>query len=210
MQFFVCLILLSTILVVALSMRFDDSRNVWANYTNNDQPIVKKDVGDKSSKVLIKVKKLSQFPDLPTGCEITATTMLFNFKGVKITNTELARVIPYAPNGDMESGFWGNPFDGTGYTMYPPAWRDVFLKYVGSFQDLSSSSIKTIKQKLKAGKPVVAWISYHYQPAHCVLLTGYDKDNLIFNDPYTGEQDHLSYEVFWKKYANQGYRAMTY
>lgn len=38
----------------------------------------------------IDVPYVSQYPDLPTGCEITAATMLMNFYGVDVQNTDLA------------------------------------------------------------------------------------------------------------------------
>lgn len=161
-------------------------------------------------KTMLDITPISQFPELPTGCEITAVAMLLDYRGVNMSKTEVAEQIPYVSDGDMEVGFWGNPYDDSGYTMYPPAWTGFFYQYLGSFTDLSDEPISTLKMTLKQKKPIVAWINYHNQPAHSVLLIGYDQNSFTFNDPYTGKRKKIAFDKFWKIAAPQGHRAMTY
>lgn len=39
--------------------------------------------------VLLDVPLVCQLPELPTGCETTALTMVFNYNGVDVTKTEM-------------------------------------------------------------------------------------------------------------------------
>ncbi|MEJ1295092.1 C39 family peptidase [Latilactobacillus sakei] len=168
------------------------------------------DITKKPKKVLLDIAPISQFPELPTGREITAVAMLMTYKDIDLPKTAIPELIPYTTTGDMETGFWGNPFDDSGYTMYPPAWADLFDQYLGSFTDLSNASVSTLKKTLDHKKPIVAWINYHGQPAHSVLIVGYDQEHFYFNDPYTGKRKKMTFKAFWKIASYQGHRAMTY
>ncbi|MDA5387882.1 MULTISPECIES: C39 family peptidase [Loigolactobacillus] len=162
-----------------------------------------------ATQVQLKAPALDQFPELPTGCEITAVAMLMQYKKVNISPSEIAQEIPYTD--DPNTGFWGNPYDDTGYTMYPPAWQSFFESKVGHFKNLSGASIKTLKQTLHSGKPVVAWLYLHDFPAHAILLTGYDQNDFYYNDPFDGSGNNkIKTKTFWKLAATQNNAAMTY
>ncbi|MFD0898005.1 C39 family peptidase [Loigolactobacillus binensis] len=157
----------------------------------------------------LQVAAKAQRPVLPTGCEITDVAMLLAFRGKPQSLTKIANEIPYTD--DPETGFWGNPFTDTGYTMYPPAWRSYFEKHLGSFTDLSKKPVSTFRTELAQGKPIVAWVKMHGFPAHAILLTGYAQDNFVYNDPWTGKSDRrISGQQLWQRMASQHYRAMTY
>lgn len=159
--------------------------------------------------IQLQVAPKSQRPTLPTGCEIADVAMLMQFRGKPQTLTQIAQAIPYADN--PEDGFWGNPFNDTGYTMYPPAWRSYFEKHLGSFTDLSKQSPQVFRQQLAAGKPIVCWVVMHGFSAHAILLTGFTGDTFIYNDPYTGQsQQRISTQRLWRLAASQHHRAMTY
>lgn len=100
--------------------------------------------GRQPNSLMLDVKPMGQFPELPTGCEITDVAMLMHYRGVKIGLVQLAKTIPY--DDDPEAGFWGDPFTNTGYTMYPPGWRQIFEQKLGGFQDLSGKSVSELKQ----------------------------------------------------------------
>jgi len=203
----VVLILITTLFLWLFTGPTRSEAGIWFFHKTTPQKIVKKKT---PKKTMLDITPISQFPELPTGCEITAVAMLLDYRGVDMSKTEVADSIPYVNDGDMEVGFWGNPYDDTGYTMYPPAWTGFFYQYLGSFTDLSDEPISTLKATLKQKKPIVAWINYHKQPAHSVLLIGYDQNSFTFNDPYTGKRKKISFDKFWKIAAPQGHRAMTY
>ena len=164
--------------------------------------------GRQPSSLELNVKPMSQLPELPTGCEITDVVMLMHYRGVKIGLAELAKTIPY--DDDPEAGFWGDPFTNTGYTMYPPGWRKTFEQKLGGFQDLSGKSISVLKATLVDKKPVVAWVNMHGFAAHAILLIGYQGDDFIYNDPYTGKgQQKMTTAEFWRLATSQNHRAMT-
>lgn len=200
-------ILVLSLLLVAIPAQHSQSAFNFNWFTHKAYKPAKKKAPKRK---MLDITPISQFPELPTGCEITAVAMLMDYKGVDLSKTDIADEIPYSPDGDMETGFWGNPYDDSGYTMYPPAWADLFNQYLGSFTDLSGASLTKLRATLKDNKPIVAWINYHGQPAHSVLLIGYNQDTLTFNDPYTGKRKTMTAEKFWKIASYQGHRAMTY
>ncbi|WP_225361522.1 C39 family peptidase [Limosilactobacillus reuteri] len=56
---------------------------------------------------------ISQLPELPTGCEITAVTMMLRYAGYDVNKVQLANIMPRSNNGDY--GFVGNPFSLSGW-----------------------------------------------------------------------------------------------
>lgn len=65
------------------------------------------------------VKNICQKPQLPTGCEITAWTMMANYAGVKISKIKAANIMPRSSNPNY--GFMGSPYKtkGGGLVVYP-------------------------------------------------------------------------------------------
>lgn len=163
------------------------------------------------SEISLDVPLVSQLPELPTGCEITATTMLFNYEGIDVDKVTLAYEMPY-DNEDPDLGYVGNPFFYSGWTIYPPALEELFEEYLGSFKDLTGCDINDLVYYLANEKPIVVWVSdFHYLEVHAITLTGFDEDNLYYNDPLSGEEDvKISKTNFINSWAKQDYRAVSY
>lgn len=53
-------------------------------------------------------KVISQRPEMPTGCEITAVTMMINFAGKNITKDQAVKIMPRSLNHNK--GFIGSPY----------------------------------------------------------------------------------------------------
>lgn len=53
-------------------------------------------------------KVICQRPQMPTGCEITAVTMMLNFAGKKVSKYQAAKVMPRSSNPNK--GFMGSPY----------------------------------------------------------------------------------------------------
>ncbi|KRN29572.1 hypothetical protein IV38_GL000458 [Lactobacillus selangorensis] len=197
---------------ISLKQLIAAEKKKWVQFTGKNKVTTKDPVADQTAadapKYIMQVKPLSQFPDLPTGCEITDVAMLMQYRNKSVSALEIANEIPYTD--DPETGFWGDPTNDTGYTMYPPAWKDYFENNLGSFKDLSGASLSTLKTELKNDHPIVAWVEMHGFGQHAILLIGYQGNNLIYNDPYTGKGDQkISQSDFWSLAASQHHRAMT-
>lgn len=66
---------------------------------------------------------IGQNPELPTGCEITAVTMMLRYAGKDVNKIQLAREMPRSNDGNK--GFVGDPFSVTGWWISPlglPQW----------------------------------------------------------------------------------------
>ena len=167
--------------------------------------------GSKITSVILNAPIIPQLPELPTGCEITAVTMMLSYKGANVNKIKLANEMPrhgWNPN----LGYVGNPLLKTGWTIYPPALMNLVKKYAGSAQNLTGVSNKRLEQQIRNNKPVVVWASVmHGFTVHAITLTGFDGSNYYYNDPWTGKKDvKISKSEFNRLWANQEKRAISY
>lgn len=157
------------------------------------------------------VPLILQRPQLPTGCEIVSAAMLLQYAGVDLEASQLALEIPYDEE-DPNLGYVGDPFTTDGWTIYPNALEDTLRQYIPSAYDMTGATIEDLKQQLSDGKPVVVWLSWlHGFYLHSVIVTGYDENGIIINDPWTGEAGAwISTEEFLEMWADQEYRALSF
>jgi uncharacterized protein YvpB len=91
-----------------------------------------------------------------------------------------------------------------------------------------------IRQHIREGRPVIAWVTYRLQPQsprqvvlanpssqdgartvtmvpyeHAVLVVGYNRDGLWVNDPYAGTRDFYSESDFGRSFAYLGNMALV-
>jgi uncharacterized protein YvpB len=139
--------------------------------------------------VRIRVRALSQFPELPYGCEVTSLAMLLAWAGHPVSNTVLAgeiardptppvlRAIPgFHGNPLMEVTRWGNPNEGfvgsmtgrngaLGYGVYHgPVVRLLRRILPGRAEDLTGAAWTRILSVVAGGTPVVVWTTITFQP----------------------------------------------
>ncbi len=159
----------------------------------------------------INVPIINQRPELPTGCEITAVTMMLQYKGAKVNKVGLAKEMP-RHSSNPNYGYVGNPFTKRGWTIYPPALMKLVKKYAGSSVNLTGKSNTTIEKQLFKNKPVVVLVSpMHGFSVHALVLTGYDQSNYYFNDCWTGKKNvKISKKEFNRIWGNQKKRAISY
>lgn len=119
-----------------------------------------------------------QMPELPTGCEITALTMMLNYYGYAVDKTVMASdYLPvraaglhYGANGtlygnDMEQYFIGDPATENGYICGTGAIRtaaDGYLSDCGSSlraEDLTGSDVGELYRLVSEGTPVMVWVT---------------------------------------------------
>lgn len=116
------------------------------------------------------VPTLAQRPELPTGCEATALTMLLQYEGLQVTKTMVAAKLPMLSvphlqggrvvGGDPNQGFVGSPFSRNGYGVYHSPIHNVLEEFLpGRGLDLSGGHFDDVLQALADDRPVLAWIT---------------------------------------------------
>lgn len=133
---------------------------------------------------------------------------------------------------------WGNPDVGfvgditgmsAGYSINPQPLLELVNQYVKGV-NLTNLDYTHIERTLADNRPVVVWTTINftepqintawkngnntitaYFNQHAVLLTGYDKDYVYFNDPLTGKvNDRISKKQFLNIWTSTGRKAITY
>ena len=167
--------------------------------------------------VQINVDPILQYPELPTGCEITCLTMLLNYHGYDIDKVDLVNNYMLYRTADYPVGFGGSPFSTMGSLMWPPAMVDIANAFLldnndeRKAQDKTGLTLDLLFNYLKEGIPIAIWVNesfstyvdydgnevnyngYLYRSywgEHCIILKGYDLDkNIVYiNNPQTGEE----------------------
>lgn len=121
---------------------------------------------------------LYQMPELPTGCEITALTMVLHFYGYPVDKTTMAA--DYLPKaranlhegadgrlygGDLRNYFIGDPFTEAGYICGTGAIvtaANTYLQDAGSSLqavDESGAAPEQLYDFVSEGTPVVVWVT---------------------------------------------------
>lgn len=146
---------------------------------------------------------------------------------------------PLTYNGETIAT-WGNPHVGfvgditgktPGYSIYPEALTPLIEEYMpGKSLNLTGTSYEEIEKVLFDNRPVLVWITNDFKPPtrpaqwisngetisiyfsqHAVLLTGYDKDNVYYNDPLSNTKNKsVSKEVFKAIWGTMGNKAISY
>ncbi|RVU70412.1 MULTISPECIES: C39 family peptidase [Lactobacillus] len=156
-------------------------------------------------------KVVCQRPEMPTGCEITAVTMMLNFAGKHVSKFQAAKVMPRSSNPNK--GFIGSPYKNfpLGYWVAPGGVKPVVKHYLGKAKIMTGCSISAIKKKLIRSHLVVAWMGWFDGFSnHAITLTGYHGNTLYFNDPWTGTKRSISVSNFKTHWALDAHRAISY
>lgn len=152
---------------------------------------------------------ISQLPELPTGCEITAVTMMLRYAGYDVNKVQLANIMPRSNNGDY--GFVGNTFSPSGWWIFPTGIAPVVDRFVGHHEIMTGASMQRIQDKLKQGHLVVAWVAnVNGFVNHALALTGYDASRLFYNNPWTGRKESMTYGEFYQHWNADKQRAISY
>jgi uncharacterized protein YvpB len=166
---------------------------------------------------------ISQFPDLPTGCEATAVAMMLRYAGANVSQEQVAAEMPY--DWDPELGFQGDPYSWDGGIIYPGALLGLVRQHLGSAVDLSGSDWPTIQAVIASGRPVIVWFEPIEGNSHTVVVTGFTADQVLINDPAEGLIDPfdviadspgdghdlvMAQADFLQDWASSNYRALSY
>ena len=158
--------------------------------------------------VHLNVPLIKQRPELPNGCEITAVTMMVNYTGNPVSKMKLAAEMPRHPS-NPNLGYIGNPA-GYGITIFPPALMNLVRKYTGNAKNLTGLGMDALYYQLDMGHPVVTWNTLHGFPYHALAVSGYDANNIYYNDCWTGVKTSMSKAQFLANWNTQSQRAISY
>ena len=173
-------------------------------------------VNNNSTSTLIETfTPICQYPELPTGCEITSLTMVLNHYGFNIDKGELSDL--YLNKGavgtvDFRTSFVGDPRDSNSYGCYASVIVDCANNYLSNQNsdmravDITNTEFEQLFEYTKVNIPVILWCTYElkeghfsvtwnvegenltwYTPEHCMVLLG-EENNLVYTaDPASGE-----------------------
>lgn len=129
-------------------------------------------------KKIIKFENIIQYPELPTGCEVTSLTMLLNHYGIAADKLTLAD--NYLPKqsfyidedtlygADFRITFAGDPRTEDSYGCYAPCIVTTANKYLSEkgsemkARDITGTTFdKLFSDYIDNGRPVLIWITSH-------------------------------------------------
>lgn len=163
----------------------------------------------------IDVPEVYQEPELPTGCESVALTMMLMHYGFELEKTTIAEdYLLYSENSDFSEGFVGSPWSYEGAGCFPPVLTKTANIYLDEFEaelsavNLSGSSLEELFHYVANDIPVAVWTTMYmaepvfyedgfedediwytwYENEHCVVLSGYNLETgtVTINDPLEG------------------------
>jgi uncharacterized protein YvpB len=132
---------------------------------------------NRKASAMLKAPAISQYPELPSGCEITALTMLLQFYGIKKNKMELLPEMKYDTtpvklDNNKKIVYWGNPNLGfvgdlkeyaKGFGIYHTALIELLKKYVPTALDLTGKPFEALEDKVAEGIPVEVWTTIKFQ-----------------------------------------------
>lgn len=161
------------------------------------------------NKTELDVRYISQYPELPTGCEATALTMVLSYMGFDVEKEDIAANYMEKKDypGDFVHYYVGDPFAETGLGIYAPGLCRTANNYLMAQNsdykavDISGNKFSKLFDYIKEGKPVMIWTTYHLERApkksstytlddgvaytwksneHCMVLIGFDlKEGMV-------------------------------
>ena len=185
----------------------------------------------------IDLQPICQYPELPTGCEITSLAMVLNYHGISADKCDLAD--HYLDKGevgtvDFRKAFEGDPRDDSSYGCYAPVIVNTANKYLEAAQselraaDISGGQLEELFPYIDAGVPVIIWgtldcaegyysVTWNvdgtdmswYTPEHCRVLVGYEDGQVWTADPVYGDVRAYDLHVFESRYEDLGRQAVV-
>lgn len=167
---------------------------------------------DVTENISLDVKVIYQYPDMPSGCEITSLTMVLNYMGIDVTNDYMADNYLDSSTYNMFTSFVGSVYNDNSFGCYAPVIVNAANKFFADRAldyeavDISNSTREQIVDILSDDRPVIIWNTEDMKSTyaktytidgnsfewmtneHCVVLSGYnEQDNTVeVADPIAG------------------------
>lgn len=162
-----------------------------------------------------------QLPELPTGCEATAASILSRMQGAFVTKTAVADALPRS-NTDFVNAFIGNPYFYSGWSCSAKAITNTLNSIFSSREEFAAIEL-TGDDLDDLVLPAAVWISIGmtdpgspalssdgyllYYDTHCVVVTDVTEDYVYTVDPLRGEIVYTR-EIFEPIYDKMGKEAV--
>lgn len=184
----------------------------------------------------LEVENILQNPELPTGCEITALTIILNYLGYDVSKTTMADY--YLEKGEVGStspykAFVGNPRDEDACGAFAPVIVKSAAKYLDSVDsgmnvyNVTGADYEELTEYVNQGHPVLVWetmwMAKPHEAAvwkvdgesiiwksheHAMVLIGYTSDTYIMADPLRGIYEYDK-ETTESRYEDMGKQAIV-
>lgn len=205
------IILIIPIIIIAVSLVFIFT-NDDKGHQNDDEKVAEISVIDVDTikapdddidlKTYVVSNEDLQLPELPTGCEATALSILLRMNGVEVTKTQVADAMP--KGDDFVNQFWGDPYSKYGWACMAPCSVDtanMFLKGTGkAVGDYTGTSLTHLPL------PCAIWVTIDMEEAipssyekdgytlmenpHCLVVTDVNDVFVTTIDPLKGEVEY--------------------
>lgn len=176
---------------------------------------------------------LLQNPELPTGCESVALTMVLNYWGYPIAKTRLVDEYLVYNEDNFAAGYVGDPYSDEGAGVFSPGLTKTANAYLEDqsseleARNISGCEFSKLYDYVEAGYPVIVWTTmYMSEPVatdnfceyegheyqwfsneHCVVFMGFHKDTneVVINDPLEGivYRDATDFEEIFDRMGKQ-------
>lgn len=184
----------------------------------------------------LEVESILQNPELPTGCEITALTIILNYLGYDVSKTTMADY--YLDKGEVGStspykAFVGNPRDEDACGAFAPVIVKSAAKYLDrvdsgmNVYNVTGADYDELTEYVNQGHPVLVWetmwMAKPHDAAvwkvdgesiiwksheHAMVLIGYTSDTYIMADPLRGIYEYDK-ETTESRYEDMGKQAIV-
>lgn len=189
---------------------------------------------DKTSEE-IEMENILQNPELPTGCESVALTMVLKYLGFDLEKTTIADDYLVFADRNFAMGYIGNPHTEDGAGIFAPGLvktANNFLEAQESEKrgfDISDTDFEDLYNYVAAGIPIIIWNTMYlekpvptdevcefegktyrwFRNEHCMVMCGFDKENgtVLIQDPLDGLVERDA-ETFAEYYEELGKNAM--
>jgi uncharacterized protein YvpB len=166
-------------------------------------------------------------------CEASVAAMAAQYHNLTVSESDILDSLPRHENPHL--GFRGNldgPYGGlVDYGVYAAPIEQV-LSELGLHVEPFQGGIAEIKEHIRQGRPVLAWVTYDLQVQvpqqvmlagrggqlqavtlvpyeHAILIVGYNRQGLWIHDPYDGTRYFASEGDFWQSFGYLGYMALV-
>lgn len=186
--------------------------------------------------VQLDVENILQYPELPTGCEVTSLAIVLNYLGHDIDKVSLSD--KFLPKGEVgkthpDEAFIGNPRNRHSYGANAPVLiktANDYLSHENSIHEVHDVSVKnfdSLLEYINDGYPVIFWGTMYmkegwystkwiidskvvrwYAREHCMVLIGYTKDTYIIADPLQGIVEYDK-DLVQQRYNELGNQAIV-
>lgn len=192
------------------------------------------------SKYIDGVITVNQNPYYPTGCETIALFILLRYYDVYVSVDDIISNLkkgdlPHFVDGKFyganpEKEFVGSPLTEYSYGVFNEPIKEVANKFKSGAKTETNKDFDEVLELVSEDRPVVVWATigmvepyisstwtdYDGEKVswianeHALVVIGYDENNIIVSDPYTGSIRYYNRNLFISRYNYLGKRAVWY